>query len=215
MRTAIGTSHAQVLPRTVNRCLRYPLPEPNIYDVCLHRDCLIWEELVSCGGLQTLCCPQGRKPYLTKPWISMPKEGRRFKPIGILAVADIALPFTGVDQQVLSLDVPLGYDGVISDIVCEIVAAGDTGFVEGSGDIQWRLSAFGHVGGFRRYLRDLSTVQVSLGSLITPSPTPRGGLLVKSKNTVIWSVALTAGAEARINPEARIVCSIAGWWYPR
>jgi len=58
--------------------------------------------------------------------------------------------FTGLDTQVPFNTasgnelVPVGYDGVITDVVCGIepgpVASG-AGFVEGSGDLIWRLSA--------------------------------------------------------------------------
>lgn len=215
MRAAIGTSHTQVVKNIVNGCLRLPYPEPNIYDACLLRDAQLWNQLVAHGGLSTICCPQGRKKYTQKPWIAMPKEGRRFKPISILPIADIVAPYDGTDQLVMTERVPFGYDGVITDVVCELTSASISGFVEGSGDITWRLSAQGEVGSTRRFLRDLGNIQVTLGSLITPSPTPRGGLRVYSGDLIIWSIALAAGAEARINPEANVVCSITGWWYPR
>lgn len=182
----------------------------NIFDACLMRDLGLWSELVACGGLHTICCPQGRPKYLQKPWIAMPKEGRRFKPISTLLIST-AVPFTGADIVVLSERVPVGYDGVITDVVCEVVpdGTGVTGFVEGSGDISWRLSAD------QRFLRDMGNLQVSVGSLTNPSPVPRGALRVYSHDLLEFSVAFAVGAEARLNPNARIVCSITGWYYPR
>lgn len=162
--------------------------------------------LLSHGGLKTICCPRGRRPYPNRPWIDMPKEGRRFRPISTLPVAGL---FDDFDHVVLSERVPLGYDGVITDVVCEVTAPGATGFVEGSGDVTWRLAAD------NRYLRDMGNLTVTVGSLITPSPIPRGGLLVYSHNLIQFIVNLTAAAQGNINPNARIVCSITGWWWPR
>lgn len=180
----------------------------NQYDLCLAREKSIWDEIIQSGGLTTICCPQGRPKYITKPWQAMPKEGRRFKPISTLLVSD-AVPFTGLDVLVMSERVPVGYDGVISDVVCEIVANGATGFLDGSGDITWRLSAD------KRFLRDLGNLKVQVGSLVTPSPVPRGMLRVYSHDLIQFFVNFLPGAEVRINPNARIVCSVTGWFYPR
>lgn len=193
---------------TVNECLRKPV-ELNQYDHCCAVEAGLWNQLVAHGGLNTLCCPQGRPKYPYPPWVKMPREGRRFKPIKTLLVST-AIPFTGLDITVLSERVPYGYDGVIEDVVCEINGSGSgTGFVEGSGDIAWRLSADG------RFLRDEGNLQVTVGSLVTPSPVPRGNLRVYSGNLMLFTVAFTIGAEARLNPNATIVCSITGWYYPR
>lgn len=180
----------------------------NAYDACLLRDQQLWEELLAGGGLKKVC--KGHPEYIQPPWVAMPKEGRRFKPIATLLVSTV-IPFTGLDIAVLNERVPLGYDGVISDIVCEITpgAAGITGFVEGSGDITWRLSAD------KRYLRDQGNLQVTVGSLTSPSPVPRGMLRVYSHDLLTFSVAFAVGAEARIDPTSRIVCSITGYYWPR
>lgn len=202
----IGTQHT-VRPTTVDLCLRKPT-DLNQFDQCLSHELALWNQLLSCGGLQKLCCPKGRTPYPFPPWVKMPKEGRRFKPIKTLLVST-AIPFTGLDVNVLTERVPYGYDGVIEDIVCEVLADAATGFTEGSGDITWRLSADG------RYLRDEGNLTVTVGSLTTPSPIPRGNLRVFSGNKLEFDVAFAVGAEARLNPDARIVCSITGWYYPR
>ena len=205
MRAALtGRLTPHIIDATV--CLRKPVI-PNQFDACLYQEARMWNFLVANGGLQRICCPNGRPKYLTKPWVAMPKEGRQFKPIAYLAVP--APPFTGANLPVLAVFVPFGYDGVISDVVFNITAPGATGFIDGSGDITWRLSADG------RYLRDLGNVQTAIGSLITPSPVPRGGLRVYSRDKLLVTAAFTPGAEPKINPSARIVVSITGWFYPR
>lgn len=202
----IGTQHT-IRDIRVDACLRKPI-ELNAYDHCCHTEHQLWNQLVARGGLHTLCCPQGRPAYPFPPWVKMPKEGRRFKPIKTLLISTVE-PFTGLPITVLSERVPYGYDGVIEDVVCEVVADAATGFTEGSGDVTWRLSADG------RYLRDEGNLQVTVGSLITPSPIPRGNLRVYSGNLLHFDVVFAIGAEATLNPQARIVCSITGWYYPR
>lgn len=181
----------------------------NENDVCLLRDNVMWDTLVGQGGLRKLC--KGHTDYFQPPWVAMPKEGRRFKPISTLLVSTVATPYTGNNIAVMQERVSLGYDGVISDVVCEILPGADgvTGFVQGSGDLTWRLDADG------RYLRDLGNITVALGSLTNPSPVPRGMLRVYSHDLLTFSVAFAPGADARISPTARIVCSITGWIYPR
>lgn len=193
----------------INLCLQKPAQMPNDYDACLSLDHDLYDYIVMHGGLRKVCCPRGRKAYTQRPWVSMPSEGRRFKPISTLAVT--AAPFTGLDTTVLSVTVPVGYDGVITDFVCGIDpgTSGGTGFVEGSGDLVWRLKANG------RHLRDLGNIQTSLGSLTAPNPVPRGGIRVWSQDLLVFSVSFAVGADVRISPDARIVCSITGWYYPR
>ena len=181
----------------------------NAYDLCLIRDNCLWDQLIAEGGLHKLC--KGAPEYIQPPWVSMPGTGRRFKPISTLLVSTVATPYIGNDITVMEEMIPIGYDGVISDVVCNIDPGADgiTGFVEGSGDLTWRLSAD------NRYLRDMGNLRVSLGSLINPSPVPRGMLRVYSHDLVLFTVAFAPGADARISPTARIVCSITGWIWPR
>jgi hypothetical protein len=193
----------------INLCLQKPFNSPNDYDACLVNDHWMYDYIVMSGGLRKVCCPRGRKQYTQRPWVSMPAEGRRFKPIATLPVP--AAPFTGLDTTVLSVTVPIGYDGVITDFVCGIDpgVSGGTGFIEGSGDLVWRLKANG------RHLRDLGNIQTSLGSLTAPNPVPRGGIRVWSQDILVFSVSFAVGADARISPDARIITSITGWFYPR
>lgn len=186
---------------------------PNEDDACLLTDRTAWDAIVSSGGLQKICCPTGRKPYANRPWIAMPSGGRRFKPIGILNVPDLANPANvGVDIIVPfntsagSLEVPDGWDGVITDVVMNIT---NSPFVEGSGDLTWRLSAS------QRYLRDMGDVITQLGSLTAPNPVPRGGLRVYSKNLITMTINFGANAPNTINPAGKILVSVTGWFYPR
>ena len=212
---AVDPRHTNVLGRpnrglTRDSCLRR-VPVPNEYDGCLSYELCMWEELIGSTGLTKICCPMGRRKYPTRPWVQMPAEGRQFKPVGVSdVIGNLALD---TDVAVLTTIVPIGYDGVITDFVCEVVSSSggpaSGGFVEGSGQISWRLSAD------RRYLRDLGNIQVTMGSLIQPSPVPRGGLRVFSKNLIVFAVNVASATVAFLDPNARIVCSINGWWYAR
>ena len=211
---AVGNQHTQVLNRTGSlrsrdNCLRR-IPTPNVFDACLGNEMCMWEEIVGMG-LTKICCPMGRRKYPTRPWVQMPAEGRQFKPVGVSGIISTLALDTNV--PVLTVQVPTGYDGVITDYVCEVAAssggAASGGFVEGSGQVVWRLAADG------RYLRDLGDIQVTMGSLIQPSPVPRGGLRVFSKNVITFYVDIASATVGFLDPNARIVCSISGWFWAR
>jgi len=186
---------------------------PNENDFCLADEALLMNELIGKEGLEGVCCPRGRRPYAQRPWITMPAEGRRFRPIGTLPIpAGIPL---NVEYTVMTMTVPIGYDGIIMDVVCEIVAPSNqsTGFTEGSGDIIWRLRC--NAGGPGRLTRDLGNIKTTLGSLIYPSPVPRSGNRILSADVLNFTVTFAGGAQADLNPSANIICSISGWVYPR
>lgn len=181
---------------------------PNLYDACLYDEAALWDSAIAHGGLVRNCCPRGRKPYSQRPWVAMPEGGRRFQPIAILSVASLT---PGTDTLIpfpQPFYVPIGFDGVITDVVMNVdpPAGSGTGFVEGSGDLVWRLSADG------RYLRDLGNVLVQIGSLTNPSPTPRGGLRVYSHNLIQFFVNFSGN---NVNTGCNIVCSIKGWHWPQ
>lgn len=192
------------------RCRPYG---PNAYDDCLDAEYAWWQQFMTVGGL----CNQTQRKYASPPWVSMPSEGRRFRPIASSPLADFQVPgpaFNGIDTVVLQMRVPLGYDGVISDVVFNF---GGAGFVEGSGDITWRLAAdYLPIGGGDatggRYLRDMGNVITSLGSLTQPSPVPRGGLRIYSADLV--TIFCNVSAAATIS-NGNIITSISGWFWPR
>ncbi len=182
----------------------------NAFDDCLESEYNWWMQFLASGGLKA-CCPQGRKKYTSPPWISPPAEARRFRPITSTSIATFV---AGVDTVVLQERIPLGYDGVINDVVFSYL--GGAGFVEGSGDITWRLAAdylpVGAVTTGGRYLRDMGNVITSLGSLTQPSPVPRGGLRVYSYDLVTIYCNIAVGAPIA---GGNIIVSIGGHVWPR
>lgn len=181
---------------------------PTVFDGALAQDKDLWNAIIE-RGLDTLCCPQGRAPYTERPWIFMPDSGRRFREIGSELVASITQD--GTNQAILQFPVPVGYDGVIDTVVCGVTANGATGFIEGSGDVTWRLAADSI--SQPRYLRDMGNILYSLGSLTVPIPTPNSNLRVYSGNLVTFYAAIPAVNP--LTPTANIVCSCSGWFYSR
>lgn len=179
-------------------------PLPNQYDAILAQELELWHWMVT--DLDALPC---RWPQDQLPWVSQPKEGRAFRPVGTLPVSSV--PFTGVDTVVLEEVVPVGYDGVITEIVCEIAAPTPpgNGFQEGSGMVTWRLAAD------HRFLRDWGNIQVSSGSLRVPSAILRKGVRVYQHNLLQFTVAFTPAAAGALNPAGVVICSIVGWYWPR
>lgn len=179
---------------------------PNHFDKCLDMDYAYWCQILDAGGLEKLCLPLGHRPYEDRPWVKMPDGGRAFAPQGLSLVSDVT---EGVETTLLSMEVPFGYDGVITYVVAGILptAAGSTNFTEGSGQITWRLKAS------NRHLRDWGRVLTSRGSFIDPSPTVNAGLRVYSRNLIELTVTLSA--TSGLNPTSNLVAMIMGWVYPR
>ena len=169
----------------------------NDYDRCLIADKVVFDKFM--GN----CTYEGD---IDAPWISLPGNGRRINKTGSLVVGDG--PFIGVNQAVLTYLVPVGYDGIIDTIVCNVMGA-NNGFVEGSGTITWRLAAN------QRYLRDLGNIQFSRGSLLTPVQTSNSGNRIYSGNLITFYVSISAAAAGVIDPNAVIVCAALGYIYPR
>lgn len=192
------------------RCRPYGANE---YDQCLSYDYADWQRMLANGGLKARC-PSGRRKYIDPPWVSMPAGGRRFRPIAVAPLTDFetAGVFSGIDTVVLQEKVPLGYDGVISEVVCQFTGSG---FQEGSGDITWRLAADYLIDGntpTARWLRDMGAIITSLGSLTQPSPVPRGGLRVYSGDLVTFYAAIDPAA---VVSNGNVIVSVAGWFWPR
>jgi hypothetical protein len=139
------------------------------------------------------------------PWITQPPQGRRFRELGSFPIADAVYDGATL-STVLQFLVPVGYDGIIDTVIANI-SGNNNGFIEGSGQISWRLAAN------KRYLRDVGNLQFSLGSLITPIPDPNSGLRIYSGNIVNFYVTFSAAAVGTLT--GTIVCACMGWIYPR
>ena len=176
---------------------------PNQYDACLARDAAIWYNLGCMGGVKTLCRPVHAVRYSEDdpPWISIPPQGRRLQEIATAALGTFVL---NTDKVVLTYQVPVGYDGVITGNVHRFLGLG---FVEGSGDIEWRIQLS------RRYAPDYGLMLTSIGDLTNPASFSGGGIRIYSCQTINYIARVTNFAT--LDPNGRILTSFNGWIYPR
>ena len=181
-------------PRDVNQRLYLP----NVFDWALFDEQGLWQAIQDVGGLQAICPGQR---YALPPWVKQPEQARRFSKI-----SSIPLPAVEqVDYLVATMQVPLGYDGVIPSVVNMYTGQG---FNEGSGDLIWRIRLN------QRYVKDYSNITTTIGSLTTPYPANTGAVRLLSGQTVNYYVMLGAGALGNLNG-GRIVTAMLGWWWPR
>lgn len=171
---------------------------PNTATKALQREADLFRAIEQGGGLQQICCPM-RTPYEDPPYLVQPPQGRQFSEIN-----SIALPAAdGLDYLVASFRVPTGYEGVITSVVNLYTGAG---FVEGSGDLTWRV----RLG--RRWARNFGQVLTTMGSLTSPCPLFRGGWRTSTNQVVEYYVnhSVLSGLAG-----GRIVCGFFGWHYPQ
>lgn len=176
--------------------------QPNEFNYCLDQEAGLWHQIIRRGGLEMVTRTLRQKRYQRAPWVEMPPEGERMQPMG-----SIALPADdGTDQTVLDFTMPLGWDGVATNVMMSY--AGGTGFVEGSGDLTWRMK----VG--ERFIPDFNNVIFQLNDLRNPHSLVGGYIRLLSLQRVQIFVAVAVGAGGRLNG-GRINAAVAGWKYPR
>lgn len=175
--------------------------QPNSATECLYREQGLWKEIAARGGLQGLCCPTKPKGG-APPWVAMPSEGRRFQQIGSIVLPVVA----NTDTLVTTLAVPTGYDGVIVSVVNMFTG---TGFVEGSGDLHYRIQIN------RRWLKDYGDIQTTMGTVASPCMIYRGGVKLRTQEVVRYWVSVTPAGLGNLLPGGRIVCAFFGWFYPQ
>ena len=132
------------------------------------------------------------------PWLVMPPNAVPFQKFN-----SIPLPAAnGNDVAVLQFAVPQGYDGVISSLVQQYTG---TGFVDGSGDLKWRI----RIGD--RWAEDMGNMITQLGSLQSPYQIYRSGIRLRDRDAVSYVVNHATGSSLT---GGRIVCGCFGWYYP-
>ena len=173
---------------------------PNDADFCLLRD---WRMFNRIQWPQLAFYTHGRPVF--NPWgeDGIPHGAVTFNPNKSILLPD---PVAG-DTTVFSIVVPVDYDGVILGNYHKYTGAGV--FVEGSGDIAWRVRVNG------RYLRDMGNMLTTQGGPKTPSPVA-GGVFVPSHGLIEYVV--TAPNVSGFLPPAgqgRILTGLHGYFLPR
>lgn len=185
---------------------QFSLRQPTVWDKYLAEERQVWNRIQDAGGILAVTSPFRRRLLELgnwgEPWMRMPADGVRFPPI----VGSIVIPpFNGLDTVVLQFSVPTGYDGVMVGFTQLYTG---TGFVEGSGDITWRVKIN------QRWAKSLGNMTTSMGSLQGPTTATPGGVRIQSRQLVTYYVNILPAAAARLDAAARIVCTVSGWFYP-
>jgi len=118
--------------------------------------------------------------------------------------SSIVTPLAGAAETVvLTFTVPFGVDGSIRGIHNQYTGPG---FVEGSGDLIWRIRVAG------AYVRNYNDIRTTMGSLVNPRLV-EGGVEILSDQLVEYTVEHTA---LSLLPAAgtRIICSLRGRFWP-
>lgn len=136
-------------------------------------------------------------------YIQPPKNAVRWQPRGSLTIP--VLP-AGADQLVFSDRVPLGYDGLLVSL--SNIWAG-TGFVEGSGDLTWRVKID------RRFIPFFDAILTTLGTLSVPFDIVGQGIPLLSGQLVQYFGNFAAGSENRLNVGGKTLCACTGYIWPR
>jgi len=134
------------------------------------------------------------------PWEVMPPNGRSFhyqQPV-------ICPPLGTTDFAVLSFLVPTGWNAAIKAVANLYTSAG---FVEGSGDLIWRIDVDGV------FLPGFNNITTTLGSADQPRRI-EGAILAKSNELVRYTVSVDAGASVPVGAGNNIICAIDGWFWP-
>lgn len=172
-------------------------PRPGEADGILLKRLETMQTVQKLGGIRVAAF-RSKQVYQQPPWIVMPMNAVPFQQIN-----SIALPAAnGNDTTVLSFRVPQGYDGVITSLTHSYTG---TGFVDGSGNLCWRL----RIG--MRWARDMGNVQMQLGSMQSPYQIYRAGILLHDSQEVRYIVSHSTGSALS---GGRIICATFGWFYP-
>jgi hypothetical protein len=144
---------------------------------------------------------KGLPPYIQPPKNSVRRQDGLGNPFPMPIP-----PESGSDNLVFSWEVPYGYDGIIMQLTN---VWNGTGFIEGFGDITWRVKID------RRFIPTFDTILTTLGSLITPFDIMGQGIPLLSGQLVQYYVNFAVGSEARLNLGGMTICSTSGYIWPR
>ena len=172
---------------------------PTEFNRCLDAEMAMWQKINDCGGITAIC--PGRR-WTEPPWVRMPMQGKRFFEISSIALP----PADGVDYLIKSFRVPYGYDGCIQTPVFN--TSGVDGFVQGSGDLTWRLQLN------LRWVKDFGAVTTYIGSTTTPYAVNVGQILIQSGQVVKIFVNRSM-ASSGTSDHGRVIGAAAGWYWPR
>lgn len=130
------------------------------------------------------------------PWVEPPPNYQPIDEQSLIAVP--AAP--SVDTEVVVVVIPVGSDGTINTYSCNYIGGG---FVDGSGDLIWRITIDGQP------IRNFSNIKTERGSPSQPRTIP-GGIRVYSGQRVAVVVNHASNGALTENVSA----NLGGWTYP-
>jgi hypothetical protein len=157
-------------------------------------------------------CPPNPIPRVTQAdldQITPPSGAITFNPFKTIP---LPAPAAG-DVELFTFKVPIGYDGIITGQSNGFINNGAGAFIEGSGDIVWRIAV--NQNSALRYLKDCGAIIFSLGQINNYQTAP-GGLRLYSGNTV--TVLVTAPNTSGALPPpgfGQVFAGLHGWYWPR
>jgi hypothetical protein len=137
------------------------------------------------------------------PYIQPPKNATRWQPRGQLALVGNQ---DGADHLVFSEVLPLGYDGILVSLTN---TWNKGGFVEGSGDIVWRVKQD------RRYIPFFDTIKTTLGTLTVPFDIVGQGIPLYSGQNLQYFVNFANPGSGALDPLGSTLCALTGYIWPR
>lgn len=176
----------------------------NAYDDCLIADRDNMEAISMYLG-----CPRTPDCFsmTEREWNDVPPGFKTFNPMGSLPLPSPAAGETIIFQ----FKVPIGYDGMIMG---QYHGYSGPGFVQGSGDLVFRIRVANNTNG-PRYLKDCANMTVSIGSAKQIAQV-FGGLQLRSGNIVQYIVdAPNTSGSLPLPGVGRILAGLHGYFYPR
>lgn len=174
---------------------------PNPADYCLLRDWRMYNRI----DWKRMTKDLTNRPFANEEWDEegIPYGGVVFNSSKAIPLPDPAIPET----VIFSVLVPIAYNGIVTGQYHNYVGPGV--FVEGGGDIAWRVRVNG------RYLRNMGNMLVTQGTPKTLSAVA-GGAFVQSHNLIEYVVsAPNASGLLPLPGQGRILAGLHGYFFPR
>ena len=170
---------------------------PNFYDRLLAGEVQLWTLIQAQGGIKALVAKARPKPLQPLPSARLAVQQTNSIP---LPAAD------GNDYVVLSFRVPTGYYFEISSVLHFYTG---NGFVEGSGDLAWRLQLGTH---FAQTMGNMLTS--TAGATAALYPIQEHSLIAMPNELIQYFVSFAVAGAGNL-AGGRIVTQVNGYYYPK
>lgn len=150
-------------------------------------------------GYSSVACqvPDDQKlPHELYPWIFPPPGYRSIDQTGVISTPAVAATPT----TVLSIQAPIGWDGVILRIANVFTGPG---FLEGSGDLTWGIFINGN-----QPIEGYGQILTTFGSVAQPRDI--SGFIIRSGQTLVYNV---INANAALTGGTNIICTFSGYFW--